>query len=168
MGKQVLFFNAVHYTCNILNIGLIVSSNGYFVGPDTMFIRDAEPYCLSKGSNLATISNSADLANAQNTCQQSGATRGCAVGLYRDDTGEPWKWRDGSEIDYGFINKDPLRPATGTGPWYTNQPNNWEQDQDCTELIRVFGYKINDAQCADNRFNLQPLCNDCSDGYECM
>ena len=63
-----------------------------------------------------------------------------------------FSWTDGTDIasSYGF-NADGTA-TTGTGPWYSGEPNN-QGDEDCVELYSLGKY--NDQDCSDQNY---PLC----------
>ena len=114
---------------------------------------NAEAYCVSQGSHLATISDSADRDAAKALCQANddNSGRGCWIGLM-EDASNTWSWADGSALGYGF---NGANPAHSQDPWYPNEPNN--VNEDCIHLFRPQQYNWNDAYCNDNNF---PLCND--------
>ena len=112
------------------------------------------------GSNLATLTSDADYNAAKAICQaeDTGDSWGCATGLWRDDGGLPWKWRDGSNIDYLFNNNDPLSP-TGQFPWNGAEPNDANGVEDCVQIREFNNFLLNDIPCEDSRYRPIPICN---------
>ena len=147
---------------NVSYTALTVSlSNGYFAGPDPLNFADGEAFCRSQGSNLATVTCKEDLIAVQELCKDVDTYKsmGCAMGLFRPNAGEPWRWRDGSEIDYGFINNNPLKPNSGKGPWNAGEPNDAGGNEDCIELQEYKDYKFNDVPCINLTPLPIPICN---------
>ena len=83
-----------------------------------MTYDEAEAYCQSQGSTLATIRNSADRDAAKALCQtyNNVDSRGCWIGLKSAGDSENWAWEDGSPLDYGFLSNGD--PNVGVDPWW--------------------------------------------------
>ena len=130
---------------------------GYFRGDSKMNGESAEAYCNSFGSNLATITTAAELADAQNVCGYTASS--CWIGLYADDNRD-WHWRDGStDLGFGFDDNGDAIEGVGDPPvdgfWADEEPND-QGNEDCAELRDVVNYYVNDEHCSGSRY---PLCN---------
>ena len=127
----------------------------YFMGPTSVSFTDAEAYCLSQGSYLATIQDDSDRDEARTLCAtyEDVNSRGCWIGLYHEDALSAWKWSDGSNLgEYGFDSNG--NPTTGVDPWYSGEPNN--NAEDCIHIFEHKGFAWNDAICSDL---YHPICN---------
>ena len=109
----------------------ISNVNGYLIGPNVMTWENAEAYCVSQGSHLATICDDTERDRAKALCSANddSSGRGCWIGLY-EETMNVWKWADGSALGYGFDANS--LPTTGLNPWHSGEPNNHGgQPEDC-------------------------------------
>ena len=100
----------------------------------------AEAYCVSQGSHLATIKDSTDRDETKALCQSKSPTYGCWIGLHHEDSASEWQWADGSSLDYAFDSNG--NPTTGVDPWHTNEPNS--DGEDCIHLLNSHYYNWND------------------------
>ena len=122
---------------------------------------NAESYCQSIGSHLASIHSAADQEAAKLACGVPG-DHSCWLGLSDHVTNGVWVWTDGSITDYGFNNNDPTSPTKGIIPWddhWGGQPDNHGGVQHCIYLMQEvqFDGRWADAPCGHNVF--YPLCN---------
>eukprot|EP01083_Nonionella_stella_P297323 1009765_1 len=128
---------------------------------------NAENYCKSLGSHLASLHSSLDMIQAKTKCNETG-TLHCWIGLIGDpiapgSDSKNWKWTDGTSTDFGFVNNNPENPTYGKDPWDidkygNNEPNNGASKditENCVELWQT-ELKWNDWQCKEEYYF---LCN---------
>eukprot|EP01083_Nonionella_stella_P023000 63567_1 len=156
MALSLLFF------CS----SIVASNTNYIIGPSATSFEDAQSYCKSHGTNLATIGSSSALNTAQANCQNKDSKRrlkssksiGCWIGLWRDDGLSDWQWKDGSALDYGF-NHDGSA-TTNQSPWGSGEPHggNWKDPQ-CITLYSSKKYMWSEQKCDHSAKYSYPLCN---------
>ena len=133
----------------IISIPQYYCLTNYFRSAITGTFTHAIKQCDDEGGVIATITNEADLLNAQIACDVANGY-GCWIGLNRINDG--WEWADGTSINpnsYGFDSN--TEPTTSVMPWGPSQPNNWlngnGDDQRCIFFWDGADNLWNDAQC---------------------
>eukprot|EP01084_Bolivina_argentea_P279508 477853_1 len=97
---------------------------------------EAEAYCNSIGSNLASIHSVTD----RDTVYQACGFSNCWAGLFRETVNSKWTWTDGSAAEYGFdVNGD---ATTGVSPWSANEPNNYNNWGEHCGMINGGNYRV--------------------------
>eukprot|EP01084_Bolivina_argentea_P274919 468721_1 len=124
------------------------TSSRYFSGQTKMTFNEAEAYCNSFGSTLASVHSVIDHDLSTQICVDE-----CWLGLFRQTVNSKWTWKDGSVSDYGFDANG--NPNVGVDPWYSGEPNNSQGNgENCLQLWRNGLW--NDNVCSVQLF---PLCN---------
>eukprot|EP01083_Nonionella_stella_P256887 879898_1 len=90
--------------------------------------EDAQTYCQSEGTTLASIHSLDDFNDAKAQCDDlvghievgPNDIIGCWTGLNNVETQGEFQWSDGTPSDYGFANDDPSQPVEGVDPWSAN------------------------------------------------
>ena len=129
---------------------------GYLLGPYAMNFIEAESYCKSLKSHLATIRDTTDRDEARALCQTAdGSFGGCWIGLYI--YASRWRWKDGSSTfgTYGFDNGG--RPTTGIDPWWPGEPSFSNGREYCAHFYAGHQFNWNDCSCLALNY---PICND--------
>ena len=129
---------------------------GYVLGPYAMSFIEAEVYCKSLNSHLATIRDTTDRDEARALCQTAdGSFGGCWIGLY--DSATRWRWKDWSSTwgTYGFDTTG--NPTTGIDPWWPGEPSRSNGNEYCVHLYAGHQFNWNDCNCAALNY---PICND--------
>lgn len=132
----------------------MASGQSYIAGETLMSMADAQAYCSSLGTNLASIHSESDFNATRLLCQStSSSALGCWVGLIQPAEDEPWYWTDASSLDYGFASDG--SPITGA-PWYTSEPDHSEGWEDCVHIASTQNHEWDDVDCANHNY---PICN---------
>ncbi|KAI4890375.1 hypothetical protein NFI96_021530, partial [Prochilodus magdalenae] len=101
------------------------NTNKYIPISDSKSWYDAQSYCREIHTDLATVRN-----EAENEEIKKAASEGPVwIGLYRD----PWKWSDQSNSSFRY--------------WQKNQPDNHDEKENCTTMVKNDGGRWNDAKC---------------------
>eukprot|EP01083_Nonionella_stella_P199099 730366_1 len=104
-----LFFFSILPLHNMLRIiasflGLLsingVYSKAYIAGASKKSYADAQAYCITQGSNLATISSVSDQQDAELACPASISGEGCWFGLNDKGTEGSFSFIDGTPVTY--------------------------------------------------------------------
>ena len=132
-------------------------SGDYIIGPQPLTFNEAEEYCDSIGSHLATIKNDIDSDAVRTLCDTVDSTE-CWIGLTFYGIEEGWSWIDGSQLgEYGFDSNG--NPKTEDDAWAIREPNG--SNEDCVHLRKAVNFYWNDALCSRSNY---PICNPPSPG----
>ena len=115
--------------------------------------ENSRTFCNDIGSNLASIHSETDFIEAKALCD---GYAGCWIGLNDNKTEGIWQWDDKSITDYGFKNNSNTSPTIGIYPWSTDEPNNYNENEDCVHLDKNWDYEWNDLSCSGLQ---NPICN---------
>ncbi|KAI5094294.1 secretory phospholipase A2 receptor-like isoform X1, partial [Silurus meridionalis] len=107
-------------------------SRKYYLVKQGKTWSEAQAYCQTEHTDLATIQSDNDLAQLQNEAQTQKFNSSAWIGLYNDI--DSWRWSYGNE---------PLRSLTF---WYPGQPNNLYGNQECA-VSDMDGW--NDRDCTE-------------------
>ena len=131
--------------CSILTVSTVVSYDKYFLGPTTSVWDEAESYCVSQGSHLASIHSASDNTYALSMC---GNATTCWLGINDLSSEGTYVWSDGTSYDYSNWNPgEPYDPGFSLG----------QAGEHCGELAWSGGGGWNDSVCSTSyRY---PLCN---------
>eukprot|EP01084_Bolivina_argentea_P229620 387505_1 len=142
---------------------LFAVSIGYFISNEYLNNRDeAQAYCEGYESDLASIHDANQLADAQAVCRRKthtfgGGSWGCWIGLSQSQEGEPWEWIDQTPFDYGYDGNGNGQATISVKPWADGEPNNEEGHEDCAMLGAHLEYLMNDHPC--DGYQSYVLCN---------
>ena len=135
---------------------------GWILGPNALSWDDAEAYCVSQGSHLATITDSTEQEEAKAVCEFETSndidSHGCWIGLYYDAATSTWNWQDGSSL--GLFGFDSDGNTVSGYPWGAGEPNSIGEE--CIHLYKGASFDWNDHLC---QLLSHPLCNDPSLEY---
>eukprot|EP01083_Nonionella_stella_P261164 889557_1 len=92
------------FIVSIIVIYGVATAGAYFVGPTWLEWAEAEAYCNSQGSNLASMHSQNDFNEVVALCDATGDPTGCHIGATLDSYPGEWKWSDDSATNFGFIN----------------------------------------------------------------
>eukprot|EP01084_Bolivina_argentea_P218737 371130_1 len=151
----VLFSKTTSTSINILLIiNLLLSqihAQSYILNQNSLNFYDSEASCLFKYStHLASVHNNIQNIEAINI---SAASQSIWIGLTDDISDGNFYWIDGSEWEYG------TDISGGIYPWYLSQPDNFNNDEHCTEIVNYIEHgsiNWNDIHCSDKQYS---LCN---------
>eukprot|EP01084_Bolivina_argentea_P227889 384970_1 len=126
--------------------------SSYFAGPSILSWTDAENYCKSIGTQLASIHSVHDFNAARLKCKETSAE--CWFGLSDIENEAVYIWSDNSTSDFGFSNNDPANITAGILPWGSQEPNNCCGGENCIHFQSP-NYYFNDGFCSNQYY---PLC----------
>eukprot|EP01084_Bolivina_argentea_P182618 315226_1 len=166
---------------SLIFVLLFHTQSSYFLGPDPLIFSEAEAYCVSQSSHLASVHSSAEFYEARSLCETVTNPEACWTGLERVGTSDVWTYTDGTALDFGF-------EASGSGvaiqgqqpPWITSgnpgpygpQPDNLGNSESCVEFVGnsshvFYDFYWNDRRCDHANY---PICNgimiSTSDSYD--
>ena len=145
--------NAFIVIANVNTYTIVGQSYAYFRGDTALNWIDAQSFCNNYGTNLASIHSKSQFNETLALCQ--GYYR-CWIGLNDRDKEGTYIWDDGSNTDYGFTNDSAQQPTTDIYPWIANNPDNWNNNEDCVQLWMIMNYAWNDEDC---EYQHIPICN---------
>eukprot|EP01084_Bolivina_argentea_P305466 527718_1 len=152
---------------NMVILLTLDSTYGYMIGPNATIWSDAQNYCESLGSNLASIHSEIDYYTAAAQCSTGGRSNGgfmysdgCWIGLSDILSKGLYTYIDQTECDYGCLNGSTTQQSP---PWFQYnsipaqyQPSN-DYEENCIEMIWAYDLTWWDAKCDSKSY---PLCND--------
>ncbi|XP_043101641.1 C-type lectin mannose-binding isoform-like [Puntigrus tetrazona] len=114
----------------LLALSSCVNSYMFYFNPDFLNWTEAQTYCRTYYTDLATTDDDVDYDDLLKTVPE-GFTEGIWIGLYRTSGTAPWVWSDQSTSTFRI--------------WGSGQPNNFGGNQFCvgTSLTGLW----NDADC---------------------
>ncbi|XP_031634298.1 C-type lectin 37Db-like [Contarinia nasturtii] len=105
----------------------------------------AMQYCHSKGMRLITIASKEEQRNIENFARES-------------DLGDESFWTSGTSLgDQVFYWFDSGKKITFTN-WINGEPNDFDSDRKCIEILNETDFKWNDCSCFDN--NKRVICEE--------
>eukprot|EP01084_Bolivina_argentea_P302603 522350_1 len=127
--------------------------------------QEAQEYCQSEGTTLASIHSLDDWNQAKAQCAallvvKSDTSYGCWIGLNDIETQVEWVWSDGTPSDYGFANDDPTQPTEGVDPWHIDERPYAAMQYEAVILQKgdYYGYRWTLALARTYNY-AYPLCN---------
>eukprot|EP01083_Nonionella_stella_P053838 142250_1 len=150
---------------SLIFVLLFHTQSSYFLGPDPLIFSEAEAYCVSQSSHLASVHSSAEFYEARSLCETVTNPEACWTGLERVGTSNVWTYTDGSALDFGF-------DASGSGvaiqgqkpPWISSDPQPCCSSEPCVEFLgfassQFWDFYWNDRRCDHANY---PICNNIS------
>nr|XP_039251244.1 collectin-10-like isoform X1 [Styela clava] len=67
--------------------------------------------------------------------------------LVKSERYDTWIGLNDIQEENTFTWEDGIRATAGSTPWHGGQPNNWNGDQDCVEMVESFDWELNDEDC---------------------
>eukprot|EP01084_Bolivina_argentea_P192153 329942_1 len=93
-------------------------TKSYFIGPDRLKWDEAEQWCISQDSHLASVHSSEDLATISTLCYEHHSNdMDCHIGMYWGYNDNKWHWIDGTNTADSFGFKTDGSPNEQTPPW---------------------------------------------------
>eukprot|EP01084_Bolivina_argentea_P186435 321365_1 len=149
------------YNIPIAILFLLNVANSFVVGPNKVNNWDeAQAYCVSIGSNLASITSLCEQMLAEIVCFKSKPEnidhQGCWFGLNDRNSEGQFNFIDGTPFDsQSYTNWNKIKDSP-----YGDEPNNLG-NEDCVEISFEYSGKWNDYWCnSPSSRDKYPLCND--------
>eukprot|EP01084_Bolivina_argentea_P139534 245457_1 len=125
--------------------------------------QEAQSWCQSQGTTLASIHSTDDFNAAKARCKALIDVKlnsyGCWIGLNNIATQTEFIWTDGSTSDYGFTANDPSQPTDSTHPWYGGQtPSTADVDACVIMQAGNRNYQWTVGACSTATY-AYPICN---------
>nr|XP_039249889.1 low affinity immunoglobulin epsilon Fc receptor-like [Styela clava] len=73
------------------------------------------------------------------------------VPLLKSGGNDTWIGLNDIQEENTFIWEDGVTATAGSTPWYDDQPNSYDGDQDCVEIRPKWNWTLNDEGCTDKR-----------------
>eukprot|EP01083_Nonionella_stella_P053836 142247_1 len=168
---------------SLIFVLLFHTQSSYFLGPDPLIFSEAEAYCVSQSSHLASVHSSAEFYEARSLCETVTNPEACWTGLERVGTSNVWTYTDGTALDFGFEASGSGVPITGQQPPWITYPNpgpygaqpddhDGPGSEPCVEFVGnsshvFYDFYWNDRRCDHANY---PICNgimiSTSDSYD--